>query len=61
MKTDKIPADQPIPYLVNDLPVPYRIRMDTPSHALRAFVVPELNVQTFFPSEPESGIRMKVA
>jgi hypothetical protein len=36
---------QPIPYAVTDLPIPYRVRVCTPSPELRAFVVPKLGVQ----------------
>lgn len=61
MKTKKIAADKPIPYTVTDMPVPYRIRVDTPSPELRAFVVPRLNVQPSAPLAPESGLRLKVA
>ena len=61
MKTKKNPADQPIPYTVTDMPVPYRIRVDTPSPELRSFVVPKLAIQPFIPGERESGMRLKVA
>ena len=34
-----------IPYLVTDLPIPYRVRVATSSSELRAFVVPKLSIQ----------------
>ena len=51
MKTKKTAADQPIPFLVNDMPVPYRVRVDTPSPELRAYVVPRHTIQPFIPGE----------
>lgn len=58
--------DPPIPYLVNDQPIPYRVRVSTPSPELRAFVVPKLGIQpvatTTVPvEEPKSETRLKVA
>lgn len=38
-------ADRPIPYALTDAPIPYRVRVDTPSPELRAFVVPRLGIQ----------------
>lgn len=61
MKTKKTVADQPIPYLLNDAPIPYRIRVETPSPELRSFVVPKLSIQPSAPPAPESGLRLKVA
>jgi hypothetical protein len=41
-------ADRPIPYLVNDEPIPYRLsgcpRVMKPSAELLAFVVPKLGI-----------------
>jgi hypothetical protein len=41
--------DRRIPYLVTDLPVPYRVRVATPSAELRALVVPKLGIQPVAP------------
>jgi hypothetical protein len=46
-----------------DAPVPFRIRVDSPSAELRAFVVPA-GAQRFStepPAEEKSGVRLKVA
>jgi hypothetical protein len=59
-------VDQPIPFTVTDpdAPVPYRIRVATPSPELRAFVAPSSRVPTFDAPPPpvaqESGPRLKV-
>ena len=56
--------DQPIPYTVTDLdaPIPYRVRVDTPSAALRSFVAPRHTVPVFsvppVPAEPASEPRL---
>lgn len=49
--------DQPIPYLVNDDPIPYRVRVTTPSPELRSFVVPRLGIlgSETPPDAPPSG------
>ena len=66
MKTTK-KTEQPIPYLVTDLPVPYRVRVLTASPELRAFVAPKLGIQPVATvtlpllEEEKSGVRMKVA
>lgn len=63
----KLAGNQPIPYTLTDIPVPYRVRVDTPSPELRAFVVPRNTIETFaappppIPAAPESGLRLKVA
>jgi hypothetical protein len=49
---------KPIPYTVTDLPIPYRVRVQTPSPELRAFVVPKLGV---VPEAPKSGRRLRAA
>lgn len=56
----------PIPYVVTDLPIPYRVRVMTASPELRAVVVPKLGIQpvateTRPVEEEKSGIRLKVA
>ena len=38
--TTKIDLDIPIPFTLSDAPIPYRIRVETVSPELRAFVVP---------------------
>lgn len=60
--------NRPIPYVVTDLPIPYRLRVLTASPELRAFVVPKLGIQPvatvtvpILEEEEKSGIRMKVA
>jgi hypothetical protein len=53
-------SNQPIPYAVTDLPIPYRVRVATPSPELRAFVVPYSQPVTFN-EEPKSETRLKVA
>lgn len=66
MKTTKI--DQPVPYAITDLPIPYRVRVLTASPELRVFVVPKLGIQPaatvtvpISEEEEKSGIRLKVA
>lgn len=56
-------ADQPIPYAVVDpnVPVPYRVRVCTPSLELRSFVVPVLGIQPLgheSPRERPSEVRV---
>jgi len=59
--------NRPIPYVVTDLPIPYRLRVLTASPELRAFVVPKLGIQPIATvtlpllEEEKSGVRMKVA
>ena len=57
--------DQPIPFTVVDLPIPYRVRVATSSPDLRKFVVPRNTVEVFsqppVPEEAPSGMRLKVA
>ncbi len=70
----KTTIDQPIPYAVTDMPIPFRVRVGTPSSDLRSFVVPRLDVPTFseasvlvdrpsgtLPEERPSETRLKVA
>ena len=63
MNTDR--SNQPIPYAVTDLPIPYRVCVGTPSPELRAFVVPKLGIQPVptetVPAAPASETRLKVA
>ena len=52
-------TDRAVPYTVTDLlPVPYRVRVGTPSHALRSFVVPR-GARTFVPVATVSALRVK--
>jgi|HubBroStandDraft_2_1064218.scaffolds.fasta_scaffold25851_4 hypothetical protein len=60
MNTTKSAADRRIPYLVNDLPVPYRVRVETASPELRAFVVPRLSVRLYTPGDRASETRIRV-
>lgn len=53
--------DCPIPFALTDVPVPYCVRVETASPALRAFVVPRLGVRASAPPAPESGARLRVA
>lgn len=61
------PIDRPIPFSVVDLdsPVPYLVRVATPTPEMRSFVVPKIRVQVFtqppVPEERSSGPRLKVA
>jgi hypothetical protein len=61
MNTSKL--DQSVPYIVTDLPIPYRMRVVTPSPELRAFVVPRLGVQgsPFLLDEAPSEVKLRVA
>ena len=60
-------ADRPIPYTVTDpdAPIPYRVRVATPSPELRNFVVPKLGIRGFAarpaPVEAPSAVHRKVA
>jgi len=54
-------TNRPIPYLVTDLPIPYRVRVATPSRELRDFVVPRLGIQGSAPPDRASGLRLKGA
>jgi hypothetical protein len=56
---EAIMKNEPIPYAVTDLPVPYRVRVLTASAELRAYVVPRSSVATA--EEPKSETRLKVA
>jgi hypothetical protein len=63
-----ISSDRPIPYAVVDLdaPIPYRVRVATPSHELRSFVAPVLGIEgqttrDAIPAERSSEIRIRVA
>jgi hypothetical protein len=68
-KTSKLNVDQPIPFTVvdPDAPIPYRIRVATPSVELRNFVVPVLGIQGemsppgAIPEERPSEVRLKKA
>jgi len=59
-------TDRPIPYtlaLSEDEPIAFRIRVDSPSVEMRAFVVPAgaKRFSTEPPVEEKSGVRLKAA
>ena len=56
-KTTKL--DRPIPFTVTDpnAPVPYRVRVETASPDLRAFVVPRLGIRGYVQPQPPPAVR----
>ena len=60
-------TDRPIQYTVTDpdAPIPYRVRVGTPSAELREFVVPRLGIQGLaaapVAADRPSDIHLKVA
>lgn len=52
--------EAPIPFLVTDMPVPYRVRVGTMSPDLREFMVPTLRIKgSTVPLEDESETRLR--
>jgi hypothetical protein len=50
------------PYIVNDQPIPYRLRVALPPPELRRFVVPRLGVRgSLVPPERASSVRLRGA
>lgn len=62
---ETIDTDRPIQYTLSavDTPIPYRVRVATPSAELRSFVVPQLSIQgretPELPAERPSEVRMR--